>query len=461
MSLQWRVALALAAIAAAATFSVGWISYRATGDRLLEEVDRSLYQALVTTVATLRRGNPTRSVLDFYVIQTLDRSGQFTYSNRDGIGPGPGYERVIESEAELSYDTFPTAVGDVRMLSLEFDGGVMQVGRMLNENDRVLDDLRARTIWVVALVTAATAAVGWLTARTVTAPLKRLTRAATDVERSGRLDVDVPVSGRDEVGQLGTAFNGMLGALAASRADQQRLVEDAGHELRTPLTSVRTNLAVLRRHPDLDPATRQRVLDDLEVETEELVALVEEVVALARGVTEDAPAEPFVLADVARAVAGRAQRRHGRPIVVHADGSEVEAPPAAVERAISNLVDNAAKFDETGGPIDVVVADGAVVVHDRGPGIALEDRERVFDRFYRAEAARALPGSGLGLSIVREVAERNGGSVHLAERPGGGASVGFTLRRAAGPPAAPLPEPTPSSFPGPSVAADGRGVPGS
>ncbi len=313
------------------------------------------------------------------------------------------------------------------MASFGVVDGAIQVGRLLDENQRVLDDLRQRTILVVALVTVAAAAVGWLIARTVTAPLMRLTKAATDVERSGRLDVDVPVAGRDEVGRLGTAFNGMLGALAASRADQQRLVEDAGHELRTPLTSVRTNLAVLRRHPDLDPDTRRRVLEDLETETEELVGLVEEVVALARGATDDAPPGPIELGELARTVAARAERRHGRRVVVTADDSVVVASFPAVERAITNLIDNAVKFDRTAGPIDVVVADGSVVVHDRGPGIAPEDSQRVFDRFYRAEGARSLPGSGLGLSIVREVAERNGGSVQVAARPGGGASVGLCL----------------------------------
>ena len=117
----------------------------------------------------------------------------------------------------------------------------------------------------------------------------------------------MPVSGNDEVGRLGAAFNGMLGALVASRDDQRRLVEDAGHELRTPLTSVRTNLAVLRRHPDLDAETRSQIVDDLHAETEELVGLVEEVVALARGVTDGAPPEPVELGEMARGVAQRAR----------------------------------------------------------------------------------------------------------------------------------------------------------
>ncbi|MGI9052965.1 MAG: ATP-binding protein [Ilumatobacteraceae bacterium] len=428
MSLQWRVATALAVVAAAATISVGMISYRATDARLLEEIDRSLVQRLGIIAATdsIESGIPDE--LEIFVIQVIDSAGTILQTNADpAVAPGPGAQKVLAREADRAFERIELVNGEVRMLSYGSNRGAIQVGRSLEENGRVLGDLRQRTIWVVALVTAAAAVVGWLIALTVTAPLKRLTRAATDVQQSGRLDVDVPVAGRDEVGRLGTAFNGMLGALATSRVDQQRLVEDAGHELRTPLTSVRTNLAVLRRHPDLDVDTRRRVLDDLEAETEQLVSLVEEIVAVARGSIDDAFAERIELGELAREIAMRAERRHGRAIVVTADSSVVEAPPPAVERAISNLVDNAAKFDHTGGPIDVVVADGGVVVHDRGPGISPDDRRRVFDRFYRSESARSFPGSGLGLSIVRDLAERHGGTVSIVDRPGGGASVGFHL----------------------------------
>ena len=436
MSLQWRVAAALAAVAAIATMSVGMISYRATSDRLMEEIDRSIRSAMVTILDSPTRALNSRGVVGAYIIQVVEPGEQIRSSVIPAVPLRHEAEQVVGRPGRHDLGTIKTDDGKLRMFTFGVPGGAYQVGRSIEENERVLDDLKWRTVLVVVLVTAAAAALGWLIARTVTAPLKRLTRAATDVERSGRLDVEVPVSGEDEVGQLGTAFNGMLGALASSREAQQRLVEDAGHELRTPLTSVRTNLAVLRRHPDLDPEMRRRVLEDLETETEELVALVEEVVSLARGAIDETPATSFELGEVARAVAARAQRRHGRPVNVTADRSVVEASAPAVERAISNLVDNAAKFDRSGDPIDVVVADRSVVVHDRGPGIAAEDRERVFDRFYRAEGARSLPGSGLGLSIVREVAERNGGTVLVAERPGGGVSVGFTLR-GAGPPVAP------------------------
>ncbi len=124
-------------------------------------------------------------------------------------------------------------------------------------------------------------------------------------------------------------------------------------------------------------------------------------------------------------------------MTVHADDSVVEAPPPALERAISNLVDNAAKFDTGGGPIEIEVTAGRLVVHDHGPGIAPADAGRVFDRFYRADGARSMPGSGLGLSIVRDVVERNGGRVEAASRPGGGATVGFTLPLVSGTGASP------------------------
>ena len=420
MNLRWRIALALAAVAAATTIAVGVASYQAMSNRLEQAVDAGLFQALRSWAGDMSTDDDAGRQ-DVHFVQFVSRRDAEVISRgREPVGPGPGPEKVLTTDADVSYDTVSSDEGNVRLLTADTRPVLIQVGRSLAENENVLDDLRTRTILLVVLVTAAAALLGWLIATTVTGPLVRLTRAATDVERSRRLDVQVPVAGKDEVGQLGEAFNGMLGALAASRDDQRRLVEDAGHELRTPLTSVRTNLAVLRRHPDLDPATRGKVLDDLHAETEELVGLVEEVVALARGVTDGAPVERVELGDLARSVAARAERRHGRPVTVITDHSLVDAPPPELERAISNLVDNAAKFDPSDQPIEIEVAGGRLAVLDRGPGIAAGDLARVFDRFYRADPARAMPGSGLGLSIVREVVVRNGGTVEASARPGGG-----------------------------------------
>jgi two-component system sensor histidine kinase MprB len=244
---------------------------------------------------------------------------------------------------------------------------------------------------------------------------------------------------------LGKALNGMLGALARSRDQQQQLVQDAGHELRTPLTSLRTNVAVLRRMEDLAPDARRQLVDDLESETKELTALVNELVELATDRRDDEPAQDCDLGALAEQAAARVRRRTGRDVAVVNDGSLVSCRPSAIDRAIVNLIDNAAKFSAAtgtgGGVIDVEVAGGRVAVGDRGPGIPTADLEHVFDRFYRSVASRSLPGSGLGLAIVRDIVESHGGTVFAEPRDGGGSTVGFVLPTqtsgAAGSPAGP------------------------
>jgi two-component system sensor histidine kinase MprB len=329
---------------------------------------------------------------------------------------------------------------EIRIHTIGLPNGAVQVGRSLDEVDSVLEDLRRRTILLVVVVSVAAALAGWLIAGTVAAPLSRLTRAAEDVGASGRLDVAVPGTGTDEVGRLGAAFRDMLGALAVSRAEQQRLVQDAGHELRTPLTSMKTNLTVLRRHPEMTPDLRDRVLDDLDTEVTELTDLVNELVAAASGELEAQPVERVELGDLAVEVAERVGRRRSREVRVEVVAPGVVlAPPSALDRAMTNLVDNACKFDLSDEPVEVVVDGGSFTVLDRGPGIAPGDEERIFDRFHRSEAARSMPGSGLGLSIVRDVVTRSGGEVSARTRNGGGAAIGFRLPVAT---ASPLPPPT-------------------
>jgi two-component system sensor histidine kinase MprB len=291
----------------------------------------------------------------------------------------------------------------------------------------------------VLVAAAATAAGLWIASR-VTASLRRLTDAAEHVEQTGRLDVEVGERGDDEVGRLGGAFDRMLAALRRSREEQHRLVQDAGHELRTPLTSLRTNIDTLQRFPGLDADGRKSIIADLDAETEELTDLVNEIVAVASGLMSNEPAELFDLAELTTDVAARYERRTGREIVVTATSGSVIAQRAAVQRAISCLLDNARKFDESGGPIEVCIEisggvsdpgqmgiEATVTVADRGVGIPPQDVDLVFERFHRSDEARAMPGSGLGLSIVNEVAVRHGGEAFARSRIGGGAEVGFRL----------------------------------
>jgi two-component system sensor histidine kinase MprB len=214
----------------------------------------------------------------------------------------------------------------------------------------------------------------------------------------------------------------MLEALQTSEHAQRQLVADASHELRTPLTSLRTNIEVLAQVDALPPADRERLLADVLAQLDELTVLVTDLVDLARGdehasVTEDVRLDLLVGEAVERA------RRHalGRRFETHLDPCLVRGVPSRLDRAVSNLLDNAAKWSPIGGRIVVRVAGGEVRVRDYGPGISESDLPFVFDRFYRAPAARGLPGSGLGLAIVRQVVESHGGSMRAEQPDGDGA----------------------------------------
>jgi two-component system sensor histidine kinase MprB len=221
----------------------------------------------------------------------------------------------------------------------------------------------------------------------------------------------------------------MLGALERSQDAQRQLVADASHELRTPLTSLRTNVEVLARVGRLPAAERRALLADVVGQLDELTELVGGLVELARD-GEPPVEEPHDLRLdelVAEAVERARRRAPGADFRTYLEPTVVRGTPERLHRAAANLLDNAAKWSPAGTPIDVVVKDGELLVRDRGPGIADDDLDRVFDRFYRSSDARGLPGSGLGLAIVREIAERHGGRVG-AERPdGGGALLRLTL----------------------------------
>jgi two-component system sensor histidine kinase MprB len=432
MGLRWKIALSLAAVALVATAAVGIVSYRSTSDRLLAELDRAIGEASGQMLGRADRGRitvPSRGLLEVYWVRVLAADGSVVASSfPTEVGIDAAAASVVGNPQGIVRHTVNAADDSVRLHTIGVPNGAIQVARSLDEVDSVLADLRQRTLLLVVVVSVAAALLGWLIAGTVAAPLRRLTQAAEDVGSSGRLDVDVPGVGTDEVGRLGSAFRDMLGALAVSRADQQRLVQDAGHELRTPLTSLKTNLSVLRRHPEMSAEMRSGVLDDLQSEVVELTDLVNELVAAASGELADQPDERIDLAVMSADVADRVGRRRSRDVVVAVTSPAfVDAPRSALERAITNLVDNACKFDVSGGPIEVEVDGGRLTVLDRGPGIPPGEEERIFDRFHRADAARSMPGSGLGLSIVRDIVTRSGGTVQASPRPGGGAAIGFTL----------------------------------
>ncbi len=229
--------------------------------------------------------------------------------------------------------------------------------------------------------------------------------------------------------RLATSFNTMLEALERSQRAQRQLVADASHELRTPLTSLRTNLEVLARGGPPDADDRDRLRADLVAQLEELSALVGDLVELARDEEPEAPAVEDVRLDRLVATAVERARRHA-PAVTYTTKLEpalVQGVPARLDRAVTNLLDNAAKWSPAGSVIDVRLRDGELTVRDRGPGIEAADRDQVFDRFFRSDSARGRPGSGLGLAIVRQVAEGHGGTVAAEAADGGGALLRLRL----------------------------------
>ncbi|WP_020638953.1 HAMP domain-containing sensor histidine kinase [Amycolatopsis balhimycina] len=443
MNLRSKLAIAFAGVGAAAAILVGVFSYQAASQRINAELDRSLLttsaeiaagatQVLAPSPVTRGPDDDDHDEAQPMVAQAIAPDGTVRQlGGRPVPLPVGGDDRTLAAAGVLAdhrYTNFTAGRDDYRVITVALGPGrgAVQLAVDVDESRYVLKGLAARITGVSALVLAVAALAGWLLARQITRRLVRLTDVTEQVS-DGRLDdVAVPTGGRDEVGRLATSFDRMLGRLADARADQDRLVQDAAHELRTPLTSLRTNASVLRRFAELTPESRARLLDDVDGETRELTHLVDELVELATRRYEAEEPAPVELGEIVDRAAERVRRRWGRAVTVETDASTLTGQAKALERAVTNLLENAVKF-APGGPIEAVVRDGRVEVLDRGPGIGDDDAPRVFDRFHRADGARGLPGSGLGLAIVREIALAHGGSVFAGPRPGGGAVVGFTV----------------------------------
>ncbi|KUN75770.1 sensor histidine kinase [Streptomyces griseoruber] len=452
VSLRTTFAVSFAAVTAAVTVLVGVFSYSAAA-RLVRVDQESVFDEVVQDLRDEVRGH-AMAPEDFFSaapghdivrpartnVQVLGADGAVVDSGSPRlpvvaadrkVAAAPAAGRMAEhKDVDVGSDVYRVAT-----VALGGGRGAVQVAQEFSDTEDLLRALQQRTLILMTAVVLAAGLFGWWLARRITHRLVILTTAAEDVARTRRLGVQVPVTGHDEVGRLGRAFDRMLGRLAQSEEDQRRLVQDAGHELRTPLTSLRTNISLLRRIDELPPAMREDLVADLTQEARELTDLVNELVDLAAGQADNEPPQKLDIADIAEEVAGLARRRTGRVIQVRASGdTTTDGRPGMLQRAVSNLVENATKFDREGvAPVEITVTGPArpgvvrVEVLDRGPGIAVEDLTRVFDRFYRAADARSLPGSGLGLSIVREVALSHGGAPFAHRRAGGGSVIGFTV----------------------------------
>ena len=441
MTFRTRLTLAAAAAVAVAVVGASAITYALVRSELRSQVDETLQER----AATLRigvGGPPGAEILRLppepfggaAVVAQVVRSDGQVISAPDATAKIPVTSKTLQAARgeinEPFYQDARAAGTHLRVLNLPAGerGFVVQVGRSLDEVDQALSRIRRFLIAIALVGVALAAGLGLLVARAVLAPVQRLTLAAEDVSKTGDLSQRIHAEGKDELSRLASTFNTMLGALEDSARAQRQLVSDASHELRTPLTSLRTNIEVLARDEALPPGDREQLLRDVTEQLTEMTALIAELVELARG--DLTPSDPEdVRLDLVTAEAIERTRRNRPGVSFQSELAEsmIRGVPETIERAVSNLLDNAAKWSPPDGEIAVTVRAGELTVRDHGPGIDEADLPFVFDRFYRAPAARGMPGSGLGLAIARQVAEAHGGSVTAERAEGGGTLMRLTL----------------------------------
>ncbi|PNE38895.1 sensor histidine kinase [Streptomyces noursei] len=448
-----RTRLALAASAAVALVAVGVCAaaFVVLRVQMTRQLDLNLAQTATQLLQRMRNWGPT----------TGDASCQYPAAACVQIVPadpakdarGPYVLPVSAATREVAaghrtpyYTNFTVASHPVRVFTTRVPhrDEVLQVAL---RSDTVERGVR-QAAWALGAVGGAgvllAAGLGYWVSRTGLAPVARLTataeRIATTRDPRHRIDLPAGPSGHeDELTRLAASFNTMLGELEQSVTAQRRLVADASHELRTPLTALRTNAELLARADRLTDAQRDRASGALTRQLREVTTLVNDLIELARD-EEPRPlleqVRPATLLEHAVAAA----REHWPDVAftthIAPEAADTTLPgvPARLARLLSNLLDNAAKFSPPGGPVETELAPVAgelhLTVRDHGPGIAADDLPYVFDRFYRAQAARALPGSGLGLAMARQIARAHGAELTAEQAPGGGALFRLRMRGA-------------------------------
>jgi len=492
MSFRFRVAALSALAAAIAVAAVSVVTYVLVRGELRDRVDEELAHDATETFkfpiigstsgAHLQSGGPSTDRGHVGVQTVRDGTAPPAVSQRPKLllpnGPLGGesvYAQLVDSTGKVTLPTGPhTDLGDVTAATkvaagdrgpfyseMETSGlhlrvytaplakgQAIEIARPLDEVDSNLSQLALILALACVGGILVGGGLGYLVSRAAVAPVARLRRAAEQVATTRDLSRRIETGGQDELAALARSFNQMLEALDDSLGAQRQLVADASHELRTPIASIRTNIEVLAHSDLIADHEREALLADVVEQLEELTGLIGDLIDLARDAeNEQEAAAVFRLDHLAAEVVDRVRVRNPSVTIdARLAPCSVRAVEARVERAISNLLDNAVKWSPPDGEIEVRVSACELVVRDHGPGISPGDLPHVFDRFYRSPHARGLPGSGLGLAIVRQVAESAAGTVTAGNAPGGGAVLTMHLPSAIGEPAA-VPESTSSRIP--------------
>ena len=440
MSFRLRVTLFTAAAVAIAAIGASVAMYLVVQDQLINQVDKNLEVAAQNAA---RGGRPPERFgpqpfmtgrSDIWA-QIITATGDIFRTDlaqpatalvpQEVKDVAAGKRAAFHATAEASNARLRIFVVPIQ------NGGAIETIQDLELIDGVLNQTRLLLIAFAIGAILLGGLLGAFIGRAALAPVQRLTTTVEEVTRTRDLSRRVAAKGSDELSRLGTSFDAMLGQLEMSLRSQRQLVSDASHELRTPLTSLRTNLELLERGQPEDPVERQQLLGDLVRQMERMTSLVHDLIEVARDEDTPMPFEELRLEDIVNEVVDDMRFRYPRVrFNVTSSPSSINGVKVRVARAVTNLLDNAAKYSPPGATVEVGVANGEISVRDHGPGVAAEDAPRVFDRFWRSNDARQLPGSGLGLSIVKDVAESHGGSVTLERPIDGGARFRLRLRGA-------------------------------
>lgn len=386
-------------------------------------------------------------------VQALGRGGEVEARSTnlpESLPANPALlQRALAGEVQFETVRLRGAPWRLAYAPLPFGGevlGVLQVGRSLEQTETFLDRLRLTMLGAGLVALALATAGGWLLAGAAFRPIDRLVETARAIGQARDFARRVPApAARDEVGRLAETFNEMLAELESAHAElksaldaQQRFVADASHELRTPLTTVRTNLELLGRGPDLPAAERDEALADALAEIERLGRLVEGLLTLARA---DA-GQHLRLAELDLAPILRDAYRQARLLALPGEqrvslGAVPEArvmgSADALRQLLLILLENAVKYSPPSAEVclECCLEDDlvAISVRDRGAGISTDELPHVFERFYRGDRARSSSGTGLGLAIAKWIVDEHRGRIEVQSAPGHGTTVTVTLPR--------------------------------
>jgi two-component system sensor histidine kinase MprB len=455
LPLRSRLAMLVATAVAVAVAAVALACWLTTRDRLIEQLDSSLRQVRPTgadvDVLTRACADPDEVLFlpTSYTLQ-LVLATSTTPCTQPEKSPIPVQLADRAVAAGVRRDAVHTTEAkdgtEMRVYTSAVHGpgsrpGIaVSVALPMKQVTDPLDQLALVLLSVSGIGVIGAGAAGLWVARTGLRPVDELTEAVEHVARTEDLTLRIPVEGEDEIARLSRSFNSMTAALASSRDRQAQLIADAGHELRTPLTSLRTNVELLARSEEtgrpIPPDDRRALMKSVTAQMTELASLIGDLQELARpDAAQPGPLQVVGLHDIASTALERARLR-GPELTITADLEPwyVRAEPAALERAVVNVLDNAVKFSPQHGTVAVALHSGELTVVDQGPGIPEEELPHVFERFWRSPSARQLPGSGLGLSIVARTVQQAGGEVALRRAPGGGTEASLRLPGAPQPP---------------------------